>query len=86
MNCPISKTKTIEELKSLIERTASPMTWRSSKKAIDIAVNAPRGPKAFVREDYVCHPLSVAAILVELGMDNETIVAAILHDVVGIPR
>ena len=82
MNCPISKTKTIEELKSLIEKNGKPYDMAVIEKAIDIAVNAHEGQKRSSGEDYVCHPLSVAAILVELGMDNETIVAAILHDVV----
>lgn len=31
---------------------------------------------------YILHPVSVARILVDLGMDNECIVAALLHDVV----
>ena len=33
-------------------------------------------------EPYIIHPLNVASILVGLGMDTETIVAALLHDVV----
>ncbi|MEG0495775.1 MAG: bifunctional (p)ppGpp synthetase/guanosine-3',5'-bis(diphosphate) 3'-pyrophosphohydrolase, partial [Eubacterium sp.] len=33
-------------------------------------------------EDYVIHPVSVAYILAEYKMDTETIVAAILHDVI----
>jgi guanosine-3',5'-bis(diphosphate) 3'-pyrophosphohydrolase len=82
MNCPISKTKTIEELKSLIDKSGKPYDMAVIEKAIDIAVNAHEGQKRSSGEDYVCHPLNVAAILVELGMDNETIVAAILHDVV----
>ena len=32
-------------------------------------------------EPYICHPLSVAEILVEMGMDSESIAAAIMHDV-----
>ena len=32
-------------------------------------------------EPYICHPLSVAQILVELGMDSESIAAALMHDV-----
>ncbi|MEE1282681.1 MAG: bifunctional (p)ppGpp synthetase/guanosine-3',5'-bis(diphosphate) 3'-pyrophosphohydrolase, partial [Acutalibacteraceae bacterium] len=31
---------------------------------------------------YILHPTSVACILVELGMDTESVVAALLHDVV----
>lgn len=33
-------------------------------------------------EPYICHPLAVARLLVDLGMDNESIAAALLHDVV----
>ena len=33
-------------------------------------------------EPYIIHPLNVAYILAELGMDDDTICAAILHDVV----
>ena len=32
-------------------------------------------------EPYICHPLSVAEILVEMGMDSESIPAALMHDV-----
>ncbi len=33
-------------------------------------------------EPYIVHPISVALILVELGMDSECIITALLHDVV----
>ncbi|MBR1563632.1 MAG: bifunctional (p)ppGpp synthetase/guanosine-3',5'-bis(diphosphate) 3'-pyrophosphohydrolase, partial [Ruminococcus sp.] len=33
-------------------------------------------------EPYITHPLAVAYILLELGMDTDTICAALLHDVV----
>jgi GTP pyrophosphokinase len=33
-------------------------------------------------EPYIIHPVAVAQILVELGMDTDSIVAALLHDVV----
>ena len=33
-------------------------------------------------EPYITHPLAVSCILVELGMDEASICAALLHDVV----
>ena len=33
-------------------------------------------------EPYIMHPVAVAKILFELGMDNESIIGALLHDVV----
>jgi GTP pyrophosphokinase len=46
------------------------------------AATAHQGQKRRSGEDYISHPLSVAAILAELQMDAVTIAAAILHDVV----
>ncbi|NLZ46218.1 MAG: bifunctional (p)ppGpp synthetase/guanosine-3',5'-bis(diphosphate) 3'-pyrophosphohydrolase [Clostridiales bacterium] len=40
------------------------------------------GQKRESGEDYISHPLAVAYILLELGMDTDTICSAILHDVV----
>ncbi|MBQ9861002.1 MAG: bifunctional (p)ppGpp synthetase/guanosine-3',5'-bis(diphosphate) 3'-pyrophosphohydrolase [Clostridia bacterium] len=51
-------------------------------RAVAMACEAHAGQVRYTGGDYVCHPLQVACILIELGMDNETIIAAILHDVV----
>ncbi len=51
-------------------------------RAVLMACEAHEGQLRYAGGDYVCHPLQVACILIELGMDNQTIVAAILHDVV----
>ncbi len=51
-------------------------------RAIAVACEAHNGQKRYSGDDYVCHPLRVATILAGLGMDTETIIAAVLHDVV----
>nr|WP_277998905.1 bifunctional (p)ppGpp synthetase/guanosine-3',5'-bis(diphosphate) 3'-pyrophosphohydrolase [Moorella sulfitireducens] len=50
--------------------------------AYQFAATAHRGQKRRSGEDYITHPLNVAAILAELQLDVVTIAAAILHDVV----
>ncbi len=52
------------------------------KRAYQIAADAHEGQKRLSGEPYIMHPLSVALILASLGMDEASIVAAILHDTV----
>ncbi|MDR1627562.1 MAG: bifunctional (p)ppGpp synthetase/guanosine-3',5'-bis(diphosphate) 3'-pyrophosphohydrolase [Oscillospiraceae bacterium] len=52
------------------------------EKAYHIALKAHNGQKRMSGVDYIYHPISVAYILVDLGMDTESITAALLHDVV----
>ncbi len=78
----IQKEDLILELKRLIDKNDRKYDWEPIEKAIRLACSAHEGQKRSSGEEYVCHPLQVATILVELGMDSETIQAAILHDVV----
>ena len=52
------------------------------QRACAFADNAHRGQTRVSGEPYVQHALAVARILAELGLDPETLAAAILHDVV----
>lgn len=52
------------------------------EKAYQIASDAHREQKRKSGEPYIIHPLSVAIILADLELDKESIVAALLHDVV----
>ncbi|MCJ7822127.1 MAG: bifunctional (p)ppGpp synthetase/guanosine-3',5'-bis(diphosphate) 3'-pyrophosphohydrolase [Armatimonadetes bacterium] len=52
------------------------------RRAYELAEEAHRGQKRLSGDDYVTHPLEVAKILVELEMDDATLAAALLHDVV----
>lgn len=51
-------------------------------KAFDIARELHDGQLRKSGEPYLIHPIAVAKILVQLGMDDETIVGGLLHDVV----
>ncbi|MFZ5646256.1 MAG: RelA/SpoT family protein [Bacillota bacterium] len=52
------------------------------RRAYGFAEEAHRGQKRISGEEYITHPLSVAMILAELEMDQETLLAGLLHDVV----
>ena len=52
------------------------------KKAFEFCVIKHEGQKRCTNEDYYIHPFNVALIIVTLGMDSESIAAALLHDVV----
>jgi RelA/SpoT family (p)ppGpp synthetase len=52
------------------------------ERAYTIAKGAHAGKKRKSGEPYIQHPLSVALLLSEIGMDTDTIAAGLLHDVV----
>ena len=51
-------------------------------RAYETAEKLHQGQERKSGEQYITHPASVAIILAELGMDEDTIVAGLLHDVV----
>ncbi len=52
------------------------------EKAIEVAKQAHEGQFRKTGEPYIVHPLAVKKILEEWGMDEDTIIAGILHDTV----
>jgi guanosine-3',5'-bis(diphosphate) 3'-pyrophosphohydrolase len=52
------------------------------KKAYNVAEKAHEGQLRESGDPYILHPVEVAIILVEMGLDTDAICAALLHDVV----
>ncbi len=74
--------KTIEEIVNSLSESKGKEKAQLVKKAYEFAKKAHEGQKRESGEPYICHPVSVAKIVFELGMDPETICGALLHDVV----
>ncbi len=73
---------TYDELVAVIEKSGRKFKMDLLKKAYDLAYEAHGDQRRKSGELYITHPVSVAVILVELGMDSESLIAALLHDVV----
>jgi len=73
---------TVAEIVEQLGYHGDPQEVERVRKAVEFAQRAHEGQSRASGEPYVAHPLAVASILVELHLDSETIVAAMLHDVV----
>ena len=76
------KESVIEQLEKLIAESDKAYDIVRIREAIDLAVSSHDGQLRRSGEEYVCHPLHVACILVEIGMDSDAVIAGLLHDVV----
>ncbi len=72
---------TYEDLKHDLVASGRPYDFAMIDRAYALAEKAHGDQRRRSGEPYICHPLSVAQILVELGMDSESIAAALMHDV-----
>jgi GTP pyrophosphokinase len=74
--------KTYEDLTALLSQSEHDYNMELIRKAFDLANSAHGKQKRLSGTPYITHPLAVACILVELGMDSECVAAGLLHDVV----
>lgn len=72
----------IDSLIELVKKNNPDADTEMILKAYHLADGAHKDQKRLSGEAYIIHPVSVAYILAEYKMDTETIVAAILHDVI----
>lgn len=74
--------KTIEELVERIKAVDKQYDVDKIMQAYRLADEAHKGQLRSSGDPYISHPLAVASILVDYCMDTDTIVSALLHDVV----
>ena len=77
-----NEVKTYEDLRELMKKSGHEFDFDLVDRAYRVAEEAHRGQVRNSGDPYIVHPLAVACILVELGMDSECIAAGLLHDVV----
>ncbi len=70
----------VQALESRLHAYLAPDQVARVREAYFTGAHAHAGQTRKSGEPYITHPVAVAAILAELGMDAETIIAAILHD------
>ena len=73
---------TWEKLCEAIKASGRAYDMDMIEKAYNLANDAHKGVCRRSGEPYICHPLAVARLVLDLGMDSESIAAALLHDVV----
>ena len=72
----------VDKLLEIIHNNCNNVDIDMIKKAYHFAQEAHKEQKRESGEPYIIHPIAVAEILAELGMDTNTIVAGLLHDVI----
>ncbi len=72
----------INQLISTVESYLPPEQVERIQAAYEFGAEAHRGQKRLSGEPYISHPVAAANILGELHLDAETLIAAILHDVI----
>ncbi len=82
MNDKGKKPVTIKSLLDMVRSYQPKADFSLIERAYLVAAEGHKGQTRASGEPYINHPLHVAEILAELHLDDETIAAAILHDVV----
>ncbi len=76
------RTPGLKELLAKVERYLPPDQVARVREAAEFGAMAHEGQKRKSGEPYISHPVAAAEILADLHLDADTIVGAILHDVI----
>ncbi|EOQ87698.1 putative GTP diphosphokinase [Leptospira yanagawae serovar Saopaulo str. Sao Paulo = ATCC 700523] len=71
-----------QELFDAVQKRLGPEKAQLVEKAYHIADKMHEGQKRLSGEPYIIHPMNVASVLDDLGLDERAIAAGLLHDVV----
>jgi GTP pyrophosphokinase len=71
-----------EELINEFSRQYTPEQTKLFEKAVAFAINAHASQLRESGEPYIAHPIEVSRMVMRMGMDADSVIAAILHDVV----
>lgn len=74
--------KELKPLLDVIENNDKNYDYEKIKEAYLYAEQLHSGQFRLSGEPYICHPVAVATIVAELGLDTDSICAALLHDTV----
>ena len=72
--------KTYEDLRATIADSGRAYDEEKIQRAYALAERAHKGQLRLSGESYISHPLAVACLVVDLGLDTDSVVAALLHD------
>ena len=75
-------TQSIDALATNLKTYLEPAQVNLVRRAYYYAQQAHDGQNRYSGEDYITHPLAVANILVEMHLDHQSLMAAMLHDVI----
>lgn len=70
------------ELMDLVKRNYTETEALEIEHAIDVATKAHEGQKRKSGEPYIIHPIAVAGLLVDWGVDGDSVIAGVLHDTI----
>src|ERR1041384_7917733 len=76
------RTPGLKELLNNVETYLPGEQVERIREAAEFGASAHKGQKRLSGEPYIAHPVAAAAILADLRLDADTIIAAILHDVI----
>src|SRR6202043_3652859 len=76
------RTPGLKELLASVGTYLPPEQVARIREAAEFGPSAHHGQKRLSGEPFIAHPVAAAAILADLRLDADTIVAAILHDVI----